>query len=233
MVTKRTIQGQTGYSYTLSGVTLDTSDLTKQDFYKNGVFLKTTDYSLSISGSDTIITFVTALVAADTIDIFSYASLTLTQLKRQLKITYNTEDDILREILEDAITYVEDYTGIAMYEQTKSEIIKFENQIEKLGYGTVSSISSVKELKDDVFTAVDYTTIDTEPYSIKITNHTKNNLYKIEYTVSGIYPNQCRRAALMLAASMHEERENIDGAFKSRKRSTAEKLMDQVRKQVF
>lgn len=233
MITKRTIQGQVGYSYTLTGVLLDTADLTKQDFYKNGVFLKTTEYSLSISGSDTIITFVTALVAADEIDIFSYASLTLTQLKRQLKITYNTEDDILREILEDAVTFVEDYTGIAMYEQTKSEIIKFENQIEKLAYGTVSSISSVKELKDDVFTAVDYTTIDTEPYSIKITNHTKNNLYKIEYTVSGSFPNQCRRAALMMAASYHEERENIQGDLKVRFRTAAQRLMDQVRTQVF
>lgn len=233
MITKRVIQNQTGYSVILSGVELNTSDLTKQDFYKNGSYLKTTDYDLSVSGGDTTITFVTALVAADIIEIFSYASLTVTQLRKQLKITYYNEDDVLREILSDAISYVEEYTSIAMYSREITEIITFENQIEKLGYSALTSITSVQELKNDVFTNVDYTTIATTPASVKITDFTSKNKYKIVYTVSGVYPNQCRRAALMIAASYHEEREDILGSSRNRQRSAAHKLMDQVRNQIF
>ena len=143
MITKNSLTGNSGYSATLTGVQLNTSDLEKQDLYKNGALLPTAMYSLDIVGSDTIITFVEALTIFDKIDIYQYASLTLSQLKRQLKIFHDSEDVALREILEDAITFVEDYTQIAMWPRTITQTIDFENDTERLSYGPVTSVTSV------------------------------------------------------------------------------------------
>ena len=113
MITKNSLTGNSGYSATLTGVQLST-DLEKQDLYKNGALIPTDMYSLGIVGSDTVITFVEALTIFDTIDIYQYASLTLSQLKRQLKIFHDSEDTALREILEDAVSYVENYLQIVV-----------------------------------------------------------------------------------------------------------------------
>jgi len=233
MITKHSLSGNSGYSATLTGVALDVSDLEKQDIYKNGVLLDSAIYSLEIVGADTVITFVEALTIFDTINIYQYASLTLSQLKRQLKIFHDTEDTALREILEDAVSYVENYTQIAMWPRSISQVIDFENDTERLSFGPVTSVTSVKEFEDGVFTAVSYTERNDKPYYITITDFGSIRKHQVVYTVSGEYPNQCRRAALMIATDLHEERESGDGPTKARTRDAAHKLMDQVRELTF
>ena len=232
MITKNSLTGNSGYSATLTGVQLST-DLEKQDLYKNGALIPTDMYSLGIVGSDTVITFVEALTIFDTIDIYQYASLTLSQLKRQLKIFHDSEDTALREILEDAVSYVENYTQIAMWPRTITQVIDFENDTERLSFGPVASVTSVEQFEDGVFTSVDYTERDDRPYYITITDFGSIRKHKVVYEVSGVYPNQCRRAALMVATDLHEERESGDGEMKARTRNAAMRLMDQVRELTF
>ena len=233
MITKHSLTGNSGYSATLIGVALNISDLEKQDIYKNGVLLDSAMYSLDVVGSDTVITFIEALTIFDTINIYQYASLTLSQLKRQLKIFHDTEDTALREILEDAVSYVENYTQIAMWPRSITQVIEFENDTERLSFGPVTSIISVKQFEDGVFTSVDFTELNARPHYITITDFGSLRKHQIVYTVSGDFPNQCRRAALMIATDLHEERESGDGATKSRTRDAAHKLMDQVRELTF
>ncbi len=233
MITKHSLTGNSGYSATLTGVALNISDLEKQDIYKNGVLLDSALYSLDVVGSDTVITFIEALTIFDTINIYQYASLTLSQLKRQLKIFHDTEDTALREILEDAVSYVENYTQIAMWSRSITQVIEFENDTERLSFGPVTSITSVKQFEDGVFTSVDFTELNARPYYITITDFGSLRKHQIVYTVSGDFPNQCRRAALMIATDLHEERESGDGATKARVRDAAHKLMDQVRELTF
>ena len=232
MITKNSLTGNSGYSATLTGVQLST-DLEKQDLYKNGALIPTDMYSLGIVGSDTVITFVEALTIFDTIDIYQYASLTLSQLKRQLKIFHDSEDTALREILEDAVSYVENYTQIAMWPRTITQVIDFENDTERLSFGPVASVTSVEQFEDGVYTSVDYTERDDKPYYITITDFGSIRKHKVVYEVSGVYPNQCRRAALMVATDLHEERESGDGEMKARTRNAAMRLMDQVRELTF
>ena len=232
MITKNSLTGNSGYSATLTGVQLST-DLEKQDLYKNGALMPTDMYSLGIVGSDTVITFVEALTIFDTIDIYQYASLTLSQLKRQLKIFHDSEDTALREILEDAVSYVENYTQIAMWPRTITQVIDFENDTERLSFGPVASVTSVEQFEDGVYTSVDYTERDDRPYYITITDFGSIRKHKVVYEVSGVYPNQCRRAALMVATDLHEERESGDGEMKARTRNAAMRLMDQVRELTF
>jgi len=184
-------------------------------------------------GADTVITFIEALTIFDTINIYQYASLTLSQLKRQLKIYYDYEDTALREILEDAVSYVENYTQIAMWPRSITQVVDFENDTERLSFGPVASITSVKQFEDGVFTSVDYTELDARPYYITITDIGSIRKHQIVYKVSGDFPNQCRRAALMIATDLHEKRESGDGPTKSRTRNAAHKLMDQVRELTF
>ena len=233
MITKNSLTGNSGYSATLTGVQLDTSDLERQDLYKNGALMPTAMYSLDIVGSDTVITFVEALTIFDKINIYQYASLTLSQLKRQLKIFHDSEDTALREILEDAVTYVEDYTQIAMWPRTITQTIDFENDTERLSYGPVTSVTSVEQFEDGVYTSVDYTERNDKPYYITITDFSSIRKHRIVYEVSGVYPNQCRRAALMVATDLHEERESGEGDIKARTRNAAMRLMDQVRELTF
>jgi hypothetical protein len=154
-------------------------------------------------------------------------------LKRQLKIFHDTEDTALREILEDAVSYVENYTQIAMWSRSITQVIDFENDTERLSFGPVTSVTSVKEFEDGVFTSVDYTELNARPYYITITDFSSIRKHQVVYTVSGEFPNQCRRAALMIATDLHEERESGDGATKARTRDAAHKLMDQVRELTF
>jgi hypothetical protein len=233
MITKHSLTGNSGYSATLTGVALNLSDLEKQDIYKNGALLDSAMYSLDVVGADTVITFIEALTIFDTINIYQYASLTLSQLKRQLKIYYDYEDTALREILEDAVSYVENYTQIAMWPRSITQVVDFENDTERLSFGPVASITSVKQFEDGVFTSVDYTELDARPYYITITDIGSIRKHQIVYKVSGDFPNQCRRAALMIATDLHEKRESGDGPTKSRTRNAAHKLMDQVRELTF
>ena len=233
MITKHSLTGNSGYSATLTGVALNLSDLEKQDIYKNGALLDSAMYSLDVVGADTVITFIEALTIFDTINIYQYASLTLSQLKRQLKIYYDYEDTALREILEDAVSYVENYTQIAMWPRSITQVVDFENDTERLSFGPVASITSVKQFEDGVFTSVDYTELDARPYYITITDIGSIRKHQIVYKVSGDFPNQCRRAALMIATDLHEKRESGDGPTKARTRNAAHKLMDQVRELTF
>ena len=69
MIKKHLLSGNSGYSATLTGFALNTADLEQQDIYKNGRLLAVDQYALEVVGSDTVITFVSALTIFDKIEI--------------------------------------------------------------------------------------------------------------------------------------------------------------------
>ena len=234
MIKKHLLSGNSGYSATLTGFALNTTDLEQQDLYKNGRLLAVDQYALEVVGSDTVITFVSALTIFDKIEIYEYVALTLSQLKRQLKIFHDTEDQVLRDIMEAAVAYVEDYSSIAMYSREITQMVDFENQRERVTYHKVTSVTSVKKYdpEDNSKTDVDFTHNDIYIHLVGDSDPEPAK-YEIVYTVSGEHPVQLRRAALMVATDFHEERESGDGFMKIRTRNAAHRLMDQVRHQTF
>lgn len=134
----------------------------------------------------------------------------LSEIKNFLRIDFNDDDNLLKELLKSATKQCELYISQSLSKKTyKFSIYSITNNILKLPYPPIISITSVN-IVDKNNNSIEYTNFTLDPISSSlIFKNLPSNFYRVDMTYKSGYseiPNDIKQGLLFHISKMYEDK---------------------------